>query len=487
MTDYRFSKKRAKLLFFSILLTIYFFFGCGTPQYPQMQDVDTYAPPVQDVDTYAPPEIANQGVDAFNSFESGMEVEAPQENQMAYEEHGHAVENVQGRWLEVVEGDSGARSGYKGLQMEMGHDPNLRGFVYNKGLPDYIHVIDRHKLELAYLEEGKVYSFSRVFGSDSVLMSAYSVTDPKLPRFIREHVKTGSQMIVGQSDAINLAPQKKQKEQTYETLPNLGEPKKTAGQRWAVVIGISSYADSRIPFLRYAARDAKSFYDWLTSPSGGKYAPARVRLLLNKNATLRNIKDLLFMWLKQAIEEDVVTIYFAGHGSPESPHSQNNLFLLPYDTQYDSIPTTGFPMWDIETALKRFIKAKKIVVIADACHAAGVGQSFDVAQRSNRGIKVNPISSGLQNLSKVGDGVCVMSASGEKQLSQESKDWGGGHGVFTYFLLKGLKGEADYNNDRNVTLGELIPYLSEQVRRETRNAQSPTVAGRFDPALSIGM
>jgi hypothetical protein len=52
--------------------------------------------------------------------------------------------------------------------------------------------------------------------------------------------------------------------------------------------------------------------------------------------------------------------------------------------------------------------------------------------------------------------------------------------------FKGLKGEADYNKDGSVTLGEIIPYLSEQVRRETRNAQSPTVAGKFDPALSIG-
>jgi len=58
--------------------------------------------------------------------------------------------------------------------------------------------------------------------------------------------------------------------------------------------------------------------------------------------------------------------------------------------------------------------------------------------------------------------------------------------VFTYFLLKGLKGEADYNQDARVSLGELIPFLSEQVRRETRNAQSPTVAGKFDPALSVG-
>ena len=179
-------------------------------------------------------------------------------------------------------------------------------------------------------------------------------------------------------------------------------------------------------------------------------------------------------------------IFFAGHGSPDSPDSPENLFLLPYDAQYDSIATTGFPMWDIETALKRFIKARKVVVIADACHAGGVGQGFDVARRANRAIKRNPISSGLQNLSVIGAGVAVISASDDRQFSQEGEKWGGGHGVFTHFLLEGLKGEADYNKDKRVTLGELIPFLSEQVRRATMNAQSPMVAGRFDPALSIG-
>jgi uncharacterized caspase-like protein len=143
-------------------------------------------------------------------------------------------------------------------------------------------------------------------------------------------------------------------------------------------------------------------------------------------------------------------------------------------------------MWDIETALRRFILSKKVVVIADACHAGGVGKAFDVTRRASRGIKAVPISSNLQNLSRIGDGICIISASDDSQFSQESKKWGGGHGVFTYYLLRGLKGEADYSKDRRVTLGEIVPYLSEQVRRATRNAQSPTVAGRFDPALTIG-
>lgn len=263
-------------------------------------------------------------------------------------------------------------------------------------------------------------------------------------------------------------------------------PRHDVSQHWAVIIGVSGYQDTRIPALRYAAADAQAFYDWVVSSNGGKHAPSNVKLLMGRDATLASIKRALFNWLKQALEEDVVTIYFAGHGSPESPDYPNNLFLLSYDAKYDDIATTSFPMWDIETALKRFIKAKKVVVIADACHAGGVGQSFDIARRANRAIKVNPISSGLQSLSKIGDGVCVISASDDKQFSQEGKKWGEGHGVFTYFLLRGLKGEADYNRDNRVTLGELIPFLSEQVRRETRNAQCPTVAGKFDPALSIG-
>lgn len=259
-----------------------------------------------------------------------------------------------------------------------------------------------------------------------------------------------------------------------------------SGQHWAVVIGVSDYADSRIPGLRYAAKDAQALHEWLVSPSGGRYAPSRVKLLLNRNATAAAIKEALYTWLRQAIEEDVVVIYFAGHGSPDSPDTPQNLYLLPHDTRYDAIASTGFPMWDVETALKRFIKAKRVVVLADACHSGGVGATFDVARRALGDVQPNRISSGLQNLATVGEGIAVISASDDRQLSAESAKFGGGHGVFTHYLLEGLKGRADYNRDSRVTLGELIPYLSEHVRRETLNAQSPTVAGRFDPALTLG-
>jgi len=76
-------------------------------------------------------------------------------------------------------------------------------------------------------------------------------------------------------------------------------------QHWAVIVGVSEYHDSRIPALRYASNDARSFYEWIISPSGGRYSPSRVRALIDKDATGSNIKYALFDWLGQALDRNV--------------------------------------------------------------------------------------------------------------------------------------------------------------------------------------
>jgi hypothetical protein len=348
-------------------------------------------------------------------------------------------------------------------------------------------------------ETGKGTTSTGLLGhGDAMAKSIKSLSSKLLPRvsdFIQANSSYFDQILIAkrrQGETPSYAMRPPEISKYAATIPKnpqqrlLPRSAQLHGERWAVVIGVSEYRDSRVPSLRYAARDAIEFYRWLISPQEGRYAPARVKLLVRKDATVRNMRAALFEWLKQAIEEDIVTIFFAGHGSPESQNSADNLYLLPYDVDYNSIASTAFPMWDIETALKRHIKAKRVIVVADACHSGGVGQSFDVAHRAGRGVKVVPMSSGFEKLSSVQEGVCVIMASGDKQLSQEGKQWGGGHGVFTHYLLKGLQGEADYNRDGKTTLGEMVPYLSQQVRRATKNAQCPIVAGKFDPALAIG-
>ncbi|MCD6560331.1 MAG: caspase family protein [Deltaproteobacteria bacterium] len=250
-------------------------------------------------------------------------------------------------------------------------------------------------------------------------------------------------------------------------------------KRWAVVIGISDYKDNRIPPLRYSSNDARAFYSWLISPNGGRFSQSRVKMLLDMDATGRKIRDALYVWLRQADEKDIVVIYFAGHGSPESSAAPGNLFLLPNDTEYDNIAATALPVWDIKAAIERFIKAKKVIVIADACHSYGIGKSFDISGRA-----VNPVSFGLRELTGIRDGICVINGSDENQLSREGTKWDG-HGVFTYFLLKGLKGEADHNKDKIISIDDLNQYLFKKMSKATRGAQTPTVAGRFKPEFML--
>jgi len=257
------------------------------------------------------------------------------------------------------------------------------------------------------------------------------------------------------------------------------------GKRYALIIGVASYADSRVPVLRYAAQDAREFYKWAVSQKGGRYAPGDVQILVNEDATGENIRDALFNWARQALPEDILTIYMACHGTPESPDSEENLFLLPYDTDYANMAATAFPMWDIKTALERFVKAKRVVIIADVCHSGGIGEPFTIARRGVSGIAPSMLQKGVSDLAGVREGVLVFSSAQGGQLSQEGAQWGGGHGVFTYYLLDGLKGAADYDSNGSVTLGELVPYVQEKVRRETRDAQTPQASGRYDTNLSI--
>jgi hypothetical protein len=256
-------------------------------------------------------------------------------------------------------------------------------------------------------------------------------------------------------------------------------------QGWAVIIGISNYqhAAGKFPELRYAASDAKEYYDFLRTPEGGGISPERILCLENEKATLENIKYAFFEFLKQPLEEDYVLIYFSGHGTPEEDNPEN-MYLLAYDSRPDRLASTAFPMWDIDTAFSRHIKSKKVLMFADACHSAGI--VGDIAMRSIN--RKNLVNQYLIDVAKTKKGRAVLTASEAGELSQESKKWGGGHGVFSYFLLNGLRGEADVNDDNIVTLGEVTDFVSENVRRATKNTQHPDTGGTFDrefPLASI--
>ena len=254
-------------------------------------------------------------------------------------------------------------------------------------------------------------------------------------------------------------------------------------KKWAVVIGISEYLHSGrgIPALKFAHRDARSFAQFLRSPKGGGFEAARVKVLINKEATTVNVRSALFTFLQQARKNDLVIVYFAGHGAPE-PGRPDNLYLLTYDADPDDFASTAFPMWDMETALKRYIVADRVVVIADACHSGGVGTGEGLRSAGGG----NLINAYMAKLHETKPGRAIITASEANELSREGREWGE-HGDFTYYLLEGLRGQADSDKNGVVSIVEAFSYVQSRVRRATHSGQHPSIQGRFDPNLPLGV
>ena len=256
--------------------------------------------------------------------------------------------------------------------------------------------------------------------------------------------------------------------------------------RWAVVVGISDYQydtswnpQKGIPDLKYANKDARAFADFLISPSGGAFSPDHVRVLLDKQATMSEVRVAIGDFLARSLEDDLVVLFFAGHGTPD-PKNPKNLYLLCHDTQPGKYYGTALPMWEIDVALTRTIRSKKVFVIADACHSAGVG--------GTRAVSVSDqFNEYMDAIARSRSGITKITASRANELSQEREFSDGGHGVFTHYLLKGLKGEADDNRDGFVTMKEAYGYLYDRVRSDTRHSQNPWASAYVSADIPLGI
>jgi len=259
-------------------------------------------------------------------------------------------------------------------------------------------------------------------------------------------------------------------------------------RRWAIVIGISKYADESIRDLRYADDDARAFYDFLTSPQAGMggFPEDHVRLLVNDDATARNIRSAITTFLKRSAPRDVFTVFIAGHGSPD-PERPDDLYLLGHDTELADLAATGVAVRTIQEAISSATAYNKVLItdVSDAVAGRGAPAAVHAAVEADTGIAAGPVPAVAPNaintafadyINSSSGGFVVFTASEADQLSREGEQYGGGHGVFTYYLLRGLEGHADQDGDRIVNLGEMMEYTRTRVRRETQNAQVPTIS-----------
>lgn len=233
------------------------------------------------------------------------------------------------------------------------------------------------------------------------------------------------------------------------------QPRKNA---YAIVIGIEKYRQ-QLPAADYAERDARTVAEYLSKVMG--YPEDHIVRLLNDHATKSDMKKYLEKWIFNNVEKGgTVFVYFSGHGAPDT--ATGDVFLVPYDGDPTFIDETGYSLNRLYKVLEK-LPAKEIIIAIDSCFSGAGGRS--VLAKGAR-----PLVMTLNTAPMRSDRIAVLSASSGSQISSTYEEKG--HGLFTYFLLKGIK-------EGHAELGNLYSYLKPQVRsialKQYNNEQIPAL------------
>lgn len=234
---------------------------------------------------------------------------------------------------------------------------------------------------------------------------------------------------------------------------------------YLVSIGIGSYRDQQLSVRKYAASDAELLTNYFQSLGG--LPASNVRLLQDWKALRPDIDEALLDWLPGHMnKEAVVIVYFAGLATV-SPNGE--VFLVPYDGSM-ATSSRSYPLKDLEAALNR-LKAKQTLFVFDGM-IAKLGAGMDGRSKAVLPQWNPPGSSTVHLIATNGVGRVV-----------EDEDHR--HGLFTYYLLRALRGESDVNRDGEVTLGEAVAYLNQKVlwasKTQYGQEQRPAVVPPLKP------
>jgi hypothetical protein len=231
---------------------------------------------------------------------------------------------------------------------------------------------------------------------------------------------------------------------------------------YLISIGIGSYRDQQIPSRKFSSLDAAIVSSYFQSLGG--LPVSNIRLLQDWKAIRSDIDEALLDWLPPHMNRDaVVIVYFSGLASVSST---GETFLVPYDGTATTT-SRSYPLKNLEAALAR-LKAKQTVFLFDG-----------VVSRMGPDNKTKTI---LPQWNPAGGSTLhVIGLSG---IGQGLEDDQHRHGLFTYYLLRALRGEADTNRDGDVTLGETVAYLSQKVRWASKTYMNQEQRPFAVPAIS---
>ncbi len=232
---------------------------------------------------------------------------------------------------------------------------------------------------------------------------------------------------------------------------------------YAIVIGIENYRQ-KLPKADFAVSDAKLVAEYLSKVMG--YPEENVITLFNENASHIDLVKYLERWLPNNFEKGgTIFIYYSGHGAPNP--KTGDAYLVPYDGDPSFITETGYPLNRLYSAVGK-LQAKEVIVALDSCFSGAGGRS--VLPEGAR-----PLVIDMKQMPVIHRNITVLAATAGNQISSTYKEKG--HGLFTYFMLKGIRNEDVVKQDGSIGIAELFEYLKPQVervaRRQYNNEQSP--------------
>jgi len=162
-------------------------------------------------------------------------------------------------------------------------------------------------------------------------------------------------------------------------------------------------------------------------------------------------------------------VFYSGHGLPSE--DGNSLYFLPHEANRELLERTAISQREIVQAIQR-TNPKSVTMFIDSCYS-GQSRTGETLLASAR-----PISIVAKETSNFPANFTVISASAPDQISSSSPELR--HGIFSYYLMRGMEGEADGNKDGQITVAEMQAYLAERVPRRAmgmNRTQQPQVVG----------
>ena len=258
---------------------------------------------------------------------------------------------------------------------------------------------------------------------------------------------------------------------TYAALNPAQVKQQTPRDAVAIIIGIADYKS--LPKADFANDDARAFYDYAIRALGIK--PENIKLLVDSDAEEVEILRTFRNWLPSKVRSTTdVYVFYSGHGLPTA--DGQGLYLIPPRAAKDLIDDTAIPFSKINAALQS-AKPKSVTMILDACYS-GQARSGETLVASARPVRLKTENRLFP------ENFTVITASQNDQISSSNPDLQ--HGIFSYYLMKGMEGDADANRDGKITLGEIQAYLVENVGRQAgmmNRKQEPQLVGDANRVL----